>query len=1598
MQGTADTAKKDSAAVAPEASSPYNWLERTEAATVGRLLPEDNRILNWVNEHVAQPPVKMGKEVGNIAASKGLEGIAYTEEGLGNLEAKIFNAPNMKREIPSWAKGNEGAYLKYRYEQENPRLAGMTTSLFNFAGELVGNPTNWPLMGAGEAKSAVMKVFNKAFGYQMGVQAVSEGKDLWDNWDKMSTEQRWRGMTDLFIHTVAAREALKGHPVKVEGPETATGKRPTVSKPTRAQVLANRPVEVAGEPVTKQTIAGVEVPVSAQHAESVSKGTEPRENEPIEATSQGAHEIKQYQRKQTAPVATAAAHSILGQSAEDMINQHDAVINGEPTPESVVEAGKPSKYETIDDAANALNTKARQTTYAKADEISEREQAEWQRKVEIAHQNEQAGIDHYNQMVDEHNANLQEGDEPMQHETFDPSKVQVPERPKTYGELKGAVDRAYADLKSPDAEVRENAVDAIDKAEKNLDNWFKQHSDEISPDEYTSAKKLVYAGARLQEIANSLRSAIDNDSLTGNKLRSVISAIDNRMQKRGEPVGAFRRLVGDDVYDNWRKMSRLFDPIQEAPRGLKSLGHLALHFAVHHFLGGLGLVGKVGAHWLLDRVLGTPAWGAWFSDLAQSVKDKISKGAEIPQRILDNFKSLWDGLKNREEGAVGAKITPRTAGSPVPPKFGRAGLGGGGSVLEEAMKPGPSGFPEATVEPKEGPQQEFTSEGTSLNQVPALHKGIAWQPGTTNFDLGGGKYDTATEHLADKGVTNHVIDPFNRTAEHNDAVQEAIRRNPTDTGTLANVLNVVKEPEVRQQILQQLADGVKPGGKVYISTYEGSGSGEGAPSTRGWQENRNTASYLDEVKQVFPDAHMEGKTIVGTVPEAQTGEKAGPYDHIPVNDKATSEISTRYSPDTAAGTNNPEHMPTMDAIEEAQKSDPNYIKKLVDSLRGYADNNGLPLEEDGRTNRQVLSDVVDHIHDNLRWLYENTPGYIRGVSKQWYETAHRMTSQMADKYGISHEKMAAVVAALSPKNGWDNNVGIADRLVDMWKNYRTHAWDADMAKTFNRLTDGDLKPAFRQMYEDIRGLSYDDIDKKFAKSSVGANSARKALWLRIMDESINKDRKTPVYAPNGEIRGSRTLTWGMPDPAAKAIQVLEGNGSIEHINSMMGKKNKIRSFYNNIINPNSARGHVTIDTHAVAAGLLKVLSSNDDEVLHNFGGAPANKPTGLDGTYSVYAAAYRKAAAALGIQPRELQSITWEAIRSLFPDYKKKDPAFRQLVQNEWDRYKGKPDVNPVQAPGADLESRAKKGVKKENITLDQVRDNILRAVGGFDRPQWDTTEGRRVRSQGLMNEASENEEEPDLTKMQNQMATLQGAQHSISADVAPHSVDPAVLEKWKGKPAPLRQSTPNGRPRASWIDDLADHLNANYTPQEVLQTTSHEVAHALIQHELGTSTDDAAMHLGNRALVKGRKDVDGIKATINGVSGGGWAPGKGWQERFDKAQSNPEELKNTLRDYVTQLMGGRAIEEMTGMKPSDVDIHTHGDEQMAKRILSKYHVPGFMHRSLMADATNRAKAILHDKWETVQHLSAQLSNHFGGNPVDSATFHNYRQGGTYQK
>lgn len=173
--------------------------------------------------------------------------------------------------------------------------------------------------------------------------------------------------------------------------------------------------------------------------------------------------------------------------------------------------------------------------------------------------------------------------------------------------------------------------------------------------------------------------------------------------------------------------------------------------------------------------------------------------------------------------------------------------------------------------------QSITSAKTSLKQVPALFKKPIMEQhrGSYNLDLGGGAYDLGTKHLNESwGIHSRVLDPFNRSAYHNDKVREFFAGGNADTVTCCNVLNVIKEQTARFDVIAQAATYVKENGTVYFQIYEGDRKGTGRETTKGWQNNRTTFAYIPEIAMYFNKIKKRGNLIICENPKQHTRRAA----------------------------------------------------------------------------------------------------------------------------------------------------------------------------------------------------------------------------------------------------------------------------------------------------------------------------------------------------------------------------------------------------------------------------------------------------------------------------------------------------------------------------------------------------------------------------------------------------------------------------------------------------------------------------------------------------------------------------------------------------
>lgn len=165
-------------------------------------------------------------------------------------------------------------------------------------------------------------------------------------------------------------------------------------------------------------------------------------------------------------------------------------------------------------------------------------------------------------------------------------------------------------------------------------------------------------------------------------------------------------------------------------------------------------------------------------------------------------------------------------------------------------------------------EQAISSAKTSIRQVPALFKDKNARFGESNVDIGGGRFDLATDYLAERGTRNLIFDPYNRDEATNRATLDFLRAgNRADTATNANVLNVVAEAPARANIILEAAKSIKPDGTAYFTVYEGDGSGIGRETSAGWQNNRKTTDYMDEIRQYFDMVERRGKLIIAREPK-----------------------------------------------------------------------------------------------------------------------------------------------------------------------------------------------------------------------------------------------------------------------------------------------------------------------------------------------------------------------------------------------------------------------------------------------------------------------------------------------------------------------------------------------------------------------------------------------------------------------------------------------------------------------------------------------------------------------------------------------------------
>lgn len=366
-------------------------------------------------------------------------------------------------------------------------------------------------------------------------------------------------------------------------------------------------------------------------------------------------------------------------------------------------------------------------------------------------------------------------------------------------------------------------------------------------------------------------------------------------------------------------------------------------------------------------------------------------------------------------------------------------------------------------------------------------------------------------------------------------------------------------------------------------------------------------------------------------------------------------------------------------------SDTKTLEKNMQALLATP-NMRKPKGKGSKTPAKQAELFIDHVVSNLLFLHDAMDPDMRSRAKLWYDGGRKTIETWAERYGISEMQGAALIAVLSPQNGWFPNVSQAERIADIVFGMRDFRWDDAMTAEADRIAEGDATMA------EAKGKTLEEL---LDRPDVAAR------WIRVYDQTHNS-RAYRVLTPEGGAAdfaktnsgADATNAWKSYSTIAKGVSILL-DGRAENVYYQIGREHKVRNFYNNLFDPASPLGFTTIDTHAVAAAMLRPLAAADTEVLQAFGGtgSASSAVTGMNGAYPLYLEAYKRAAEARGLLPREMQSITWEAVRGLFEASKKK--GMKEAANSIWERYKA------------------------GEIEQEQAQQDIFELAGGVTPPSW---------------------------------------------------------------------------------------------------------------------------------------------------------------------------------------------------------------------------------------------------------------------------------------
>lgn len=492
------------------------------------------------------------------------------------------------------------------------------------------------------------------------------------------------------------------------------------------------------------------------------------------------------------------------------------------------------------------------------------------------------------------------------------------------------------------------------------------------------------------------------------------------------------------------------------------------------------------------------------------------------------------------------------------------------------------------------------------------------------------------------------------------------------------------------------------------------------------------ATLEQAIKQVAYENNLSERDVNSLLKPSKVSDID--VNEIRAKDRPGKRISKGISVKTVNGKKVIEETPDL-SLEYVKENAPKVFISNANIIAKYPLVSGKQKFREATTVEQAqkIYDVfVREVADNLNYLMAEFNPEFREISTLWYDGANAIANDFSERFDVSPEQAAGIIAAMSPQKDWYQNVRLAELVLTAYKDNPTLSQEMiDYQKKINQvgLYETATSPgkklkkaenAYKKSRTKANKEALDTAKSKLQKAINKANAVIKMLeqykgktlnevpstaqpyMVRTYHE-VNTTKDYDIVSPDGSIQGiakknngeNARVAWGSYSEIGKAVAI-KNDGSQENITRSLGEMHKIRNFYNNIIDPMSKDGDVTMDTHAIAAALLLPLSGNSTQVGQNFGTGTSNSaPLGIKGLYYAYADAYALAAQEAGLLPRQVQSITWEAVRGLYTDTFKGNKQQVAKINNIWKDY------------------------QDGKITIDEAREQAKESAGGIKDPTW---------------------------------------------------------------------------------------------------------------------------------------------------------------------------------------------------------------------------------------------------------------------------------------